>query len=155
MSVVRKAQHRDVYEIVRLWVLSGEEEPAALLEPLGEENVNAFFVDTVHRMGDPETRILVSEHDGRIVGFSISSIHRMEYSNRYRMLHEILYVHPDYRNTFGSRELVRQTSKRFGDVPVYSEEIIAGMNADALWKRRGFRPVRVLYQRINDGDKND
>lgn len=102
-----------------------------------------------------QPRVMVVEHDGRLLGFSMSAIGQLYYTEGLFVLIEVIYVEPKRR---GSRAalLLGQEFVRWGLEDVKAKRLFAGnINAFAserlaqFWERFGFR--RVGIQLMRDG----
>jgi len=60
---------------------------------------------------DPDTLILISERDNKIIGGMIATISTIYFSKAKQSMDDIVFIHPDYKNTLDGPRLISKYVK--------------------------------------------
>jgi ribosomal protein S18 acetylase RimI-like enzyme len=161
--MIRAMQATDAPAIVDLWAaLVAQHRQLTTDLPEAAPNGAARYVKRlIQRLDDLDTRILVAEAEGQVVGFALGmmvdfmpDIFSMEPCG---YLSDI-YVHPAYRHQGVGRRLMEAMLGWFRDKrAAYIELSVAVHNAEAIafWKALGGREVMVRMRIDVQGEADD
>jgi ribosomal protein S18 acetylase RimI-like enzyme len=155
MHTIRPATREDLAAVGRLGALlmrvHYEFDRQRFMRPLaGAERGYASFLGS--QLGDPDSIVLVAEHDGRVVGYVYAAVEPAswkELRDRAGYIHDVL-VDEGHRRSGMAEDLMNAAVDwlRSRDVPrVVLATASQNESAQRLFQRLGFRPTMIEMTR--------
>ncbi|MCC6801472.1 MAG: GNAT family N-acetyltransferase [Anaerolineae bacterium] len=149
--IIRKAQPEDIDTVARLWeslvAYHGRLDPD--LPPAAPQGSRRYARRLLDRIDDPMSRVLVTEVDGKVVGYVLGVIVDLApemFDQEPSGFLADLYVEEAYRRSGLGRGLVIELASWFREKGVrYFEWHVAARNAEsvAFWRSLGGRDVML------------
>jgi hypothetical protein len=157
--MIRKAEPRDLPEIVELWEQMAEYENKCgsdLYDPDDHKRLNSYYQACAQLMGNDQGIILVSEDDaGKIYGFLAATIYRMFGFAKREIQVKVMAINfsadtsPLVKaiNLRKGYKLLRQWGKQFGATGVEGNIFHNNNTAREMNRKFGFRATYIKYER--------
>jgi len=158
--MIRLAQYDDTQRIGELWLemVNYHRQFDDLIFNASEHGAEFYQQSIANRLSDPNTRILVAEEDGEVVGYVLGMIADIMAEAfmpiRSGFLADI-YVRSDYRRQGIGKELVERLILWFQSKEItYYEWHVAEKNKDAVafWRRMGGETTMLRMRAKIGGD---
>ena len=147
---IREARIGDLGVIVDLWQQMIEHHTR--LSPhftLAEDGKEKFSKYLAKKFSEKSTRLIVAEHDGKVVGFMLGllSPNVPVFKERTMGVISDVYVLPGYRKRGISREMLKGVLKWFNKNKVTTVQLnvaTANLEARSAWGQLGFKPYMIM-----------